>query len=96
MDMDVFLSTGVSPNRKIFVGKVWPNAAVYPDFTKQNTSDWWHNQLNSMYNQINFDGLWLDMNEPSNFCPGWCGSNPIVDSITKKLKYIPGGASLEQ
>jgi hypothetical protein len=38
MDMDVFLSTGDAPNRKIFTGKVWPNAAVYPDFTKQNTS----------------------------------------------------------
>ena len=38
MDMDVFLSTGDAPNRKIFTGKVWPNATVYPDFTKQNTS----------------------------------------------------------
>ena len=36
------------------------------------------------------------MNEPSNFCNGQCSGTPIVDSITKRLKYIPGGASLEQ
>ena len=49
-----------------------------------------------MYQQFNFDGLWLDMNEPSNFCNGKCSGTPIVDSITKKLKFIPGDASLEE
>lgn len=49
-----------------------------------------------MYQLFNFDGLWLDMNEPSNFCVGFCDDTKITNSIGKNLNYIPGGASLEQ
>ena len=43
MEKDVFLSIGDEPNREVFIGKVWPNAAVFPDFTKESTSTWWFN-----------------------------------------------------
>lgn len=57
-----------------FVGRVWPGDAVYPDFfaPKNQTAAWWKDQLSEFYKTLPFDGLWLDMNEASNFCDGAC------------------------
>jgi alpha-glucosidase (family GH31 glycosyl hydrolase) len=55
-----------------YVGMVWPNEAVFPDFYNPDTTEWWHNQLSNMKKNLNFDGLWLDMNEIANFCDGIC------------------------
>lgn len=51
---------------------VWPGDAVYPDFLKKETEDWWRDMLQAMWDKIGFDGLWLDMNEASDFCDGTC------------------------
>uniref|UniRef100_T1JGU6 P-type domain-containing protein n=1 Tax=Strigamia maritima TaxID=126957 RepID=T1JGU6_STRMM len=62
-----------SSGSKPFIGKVWsPNGAVWPDFTNPKTTDFWTDQLSAFHANISFDGLWIDMNEPSNFnekCP---------------------------
>lgn len=58
-------------NGKPFVGKVWsPNGAVWPDFTNPNAHLYWTQQLTNFHQEIPFDGLWIDMNEPSNFLSG--------------------------
>lgn len=89
MDKDVFLKTS---DGEVFVGKVWPNEAAFPDFSKQNTTDWWHTQLDMLYYNAAFDGLWLDMNEASSFCDGPCLERQrSKDELKKKLPYIPGG-----
>jgi alpha-glucosidase len=49
-----------------FVGVVWPGPAVFPDFTRAQTRQWWGN----LYNQFVQDGVagfWNDMNEPAVF-----------------------------
>lgn len=51
---------------------MWPNEAAYPDFFNPKTTPWWHNQLDKFYEEIKFDGIWLDMNEVANFCDGIC------------------------
>jgi alpha-glucosidase (family GH31 glycosyl hydrolase) len=52
---------------------VWPGEVVYPDYlAAPNISQWTRNQLQYFYDQVPFDGLWLDMNEASNFCSGNC------------------------
>lgn len=59
-------STAVLP-----VLQVWPGKTVYPDYLDNpSTSTWLENQLTHMHSQVPFDGLWLDMNEASNFCSG--------------------------
>lgn len=36
-------------NDEVFIGKVWPNEAAFPDFYHPNTTAWWHKGLDSMY-----------------------------------------------
>ncbi|RXG51050.1 Maltase-glucoamylase, intestinal [Armadillidium vulgare] len=43
------------------------NNTVYPDFLKPATVDWWANELELFHELVNFDGIWLDEDEPSNF-----------------------------
>jgi alpha-glucosidase len=49
-----------------YIGVVWPGPAVFPDFTRAQTRDWW----GGLYKQFVHDGVagfWNDMNEPSVF-----------------------------
>ena len=63
-------------------GQVWPHGPVYyPDFTNQRTHEWWKLLIADYHKVLPFDGLWLDMNEPSNFGSGdlryGCGNSNI-------------------
>lgn len=65
---------------KILVGKVWPGDTAFPDFFNPNTSIYWHKHISNFHELIKFDGLWIDMNEPSNFVQGsidGCPSNTM-------------------
>ena len=42
----------------------------FPDFLSAEGQSWWQDQVTNFYSQVEFDGLWVDMNEPSNFCTG--------------------------
>ena len=55
-----------NPDGTDFVGIVWPGPAVFPDFTRAQTREWW----GGLYHQFVKDGVagfWNDMNEPSVF-----------------------------
>ncbi|XP_041341660.1 lysosomal alpha-glucosidase isoform X2 [Pyrgilauda ruficollis] len=52
------------------IGKVWPGPTAFPDFTNPETHEWWHDMVKDFHEQVPFDGMWLDMNEPSNFVEG--------------------------
>ena len=49
-----------------FVGIVWPGPAVFPDFTRAKTRDWWGG-LYKEFAQNGIAGFWNDMNEPAVF-----------------------------
>jgi len=51
---------------ELFVGKLWPGNSVYPDFFREETREWWSNLINEWVSQ-GIDGIWLDMNEPTDF-----------------------------
>jgi alpha-glucosidase (family GH31 glycosyl hydrolase) len=51
-------------------GQVWPGSTYFPDFTNPNATAWWTKQAQSLHNLVSFDGLWIDMNEPSSFNAG--------------------------
>ena len=50
--------------------QLWAGAVNFPDFFAQQTIDWWTSQIQGLHSQLPFDGLWIDMHEPSNFCTG--------------------------
>jgi alpha-glucosidase len=50
----------------LYVAPVWPGPAVFPDFTRTASRDWW----GSLYKDFiadGFAGFWNDMNEPAVF-----------------------------
>ena len=58
------------------VNVVWPGWTVFPDFTSEVTTQWWHDQLSAYMKRIPLDGVWLDMNEIGSFCGGDCPVAP--------------------
>uniref|UniRef100_A0A8C0XDJ2 Sucrase-isomaltase, intestinal n=1 Tax=Castor canadensis TaxID=51338 RepID=A0A8C0XDJ2_CASCN len=51
--------------------------AAFPDFFRNSAVQWWKREIGKMYNNtespeksLKFDGMWIDMNEPSSFVNG--------------------------
>ncbi|KAL9258367.1 Alpha-glucosidase-like protein [Drosera capensis] len=59
MQADVFIKRFGAP----YFGVVWPGPVYYPDFINPAVVDFWSNEIETPP----FDGLWIDMNELSNF-----------------------------
>ncbi|XP_031454781.1 lysosomal alpha-glucosidase [Phasianus colchicus] len=70
------------------IGKVWPGPTAFPDFTNPETHEWWHDVVKDFHQQVPFDGMWIDMNEPSNFVEG--SQDGCPDSSLEKPPYVPG------
>ncbi len=51
---------------ELFVGRLWPGNCVYPDFFKEEAREWWSDLVAKWLSQ-GVDGIWLDMNEPTDF-----------------------------
>jgi len=75
------------PNGTYVEGQVWPGKVNYPDFFNPNTSLFWHLGLRKLYQQVNFSGIWLDMNEVSNFVPGETGFVPDPSDLLNNPPY---------
>lgn len=92
---NVFIQASATNNAS-YTGRVWPGDVVFPDWTAPNTSDWWSLWLGALQEQTGFSGLWLDMNEASSFCDGYCYYDQRPQhEIQRNLKYIPTGRDLQ-
>ncbi|XP_007504528.2 probable maltase-glucoamylase 2 [Monodelphis domestica] len=49
------------------IGKVWPGPSVFPDYTNPEGTQWWIDELVKFHEELNFDGIWMDMNEVADF-----------------------------
>ncbi|XP_063997508.1 maltase-glucoamylase-like, partial [Pogoniulus pusillus] len=54
--------------------------AAFPDFFRGSTQRWWEREITEVYSNprnaslsMRFDGIWIDMNEPSSFVNGAVG-----------------------
>ncbi|XP_060242269.1 lysosomal alpha-glucosidase isoform X1 [Meriones unguiculatus] len=70
------------------IGKVWPGFTAFPDFTNPETLDWWQDMVSEFHAQVPFDGMWIDMNEPSNFVRG--SQEGCPDNELENPPYVPG------
>ncbi len=81
-----------NPDGSEYVGVVWPGPAVFPDFTRAQTRQWW----GALYKQFVEDGVagfWNDMNEPSVFSgPGFTMPLTSVHHI-EEPGFAPRAAS---
>ena len=66
-ELDVWIK---NPDGTRYLGKQWPGYAVFPDYFQPNTQSWWTEVFSNFSQVIDFDGIWLDLNEPSSFITG--------------------------
>jgi alpha-glucosidase len=60
------------PDGRDYVGAVWPGPSSFPDFTLPQARAWWGGEVASLA-RLGLDGVWLDVNEPTNFPEGGGG-----------------------
>lgn len=67
-DKNVFLKHADGTD---YLGVQWPGVVAWPDWFAPNTQEWWTKELTDAFSPssgIDIDGVWVDMNEASNFC----------------------------
>ncbi|XP_047550341.1 probable maltase-glucoamylase 2 [Lutra lutra] len=74
--------------------KLYRANVAFPDFLRNSTAAWWKMEIKELYENfqksgknLKFDGLWIDMNEPSNFVDG--SVRGCSDEILNNPPYMP-------
>ncbi|EGC44131.1 alpha-glucosidase [Histoplasma capsulatum var. duboisii H88] len=87
----------------IYKGVVWPGVTAFPDWFHPNTENYWVNEFAQFFDAqtgVDIDGLWIDMNEPANFCTYPCEDSekfaidnkfpPELPAMRPNPRPIPG------
>ncbi|KAK9835041.1 hypothetical protein WJX81_006384 [Elliptochloris bilobata] len=72
-----------------YVGQVWPGAVHYPDFLSPAAAAYWEAELRAFFELAHYDGLWIDMNEPSNFASDMCRAAGFTE-LERYKDYLAG------
>ncbi|ESO98985.1 hypothetical protein LOTGIDRAFT_114214 [Lottia gigantea] len=83
---DIFIKNS---SNKVLIGKSWPGISAFPDFTNPKTENWWYKWMSYLYHDenIKFDALWIDLNEPKNFVNG--SIDGCIKNRWNNPPYIP-------
>jgi alpha-glucosidase len=73
-DKKVLLKSSINPDKDggWLTQHVWSKKTVFLDFMDRQASEIWMHGINALFEDVEYDGLWLDMNEATGFCDGEC------------------------
>ncbi|SLM35122.1 glycoside hydrolase family 31 protein [Lasallia pustulata] len=79
-----------NPDGSLYIGDVWPGYTVFPDWLSGGAGQWWIDSFKAYYDNVHFDGIWIDMSEASSFCVGSCGSGNLSMNPVHPPFSLPG------
>ncbi|KAK4687888.1 alpha-glucosidase, partial [Tremellales sp. Uapishka_1] len=65
-----------------YIGSVWPGYTVFPDWMNPSMAQVWGEAFYNYSQVVDFDGIWLDMNEPSSFVDGSASNSTVALNAT--------------
>jgi alpha-glucosidase len=85
----------LNPDGSLYIGAVWPGYTAFPDWVGAIMADggafsWWVDEISRWYQNITFDGIWIDMSEVSSFCVGSCGTGNLTLNPVHPSFSLPG------
>jgi len=77
-DSDLFIK---NKDGDEYIGMVWPGFTVWPDWFHNKSQSYWSDQITDFHHDLAFDGIWLDMNEPSSYIVG-STTRDVVNNVS--------------
>ena len=79
-----------NPDGTFYYGDNWPGFSVWTDWLSSAAQDFWTTELLNWYQDIPFDGIWIDLSEASSFCAGSCGTGQLTLNQVHPPFQLPG------
>lgn len=82
--LDLYIKNGDED----YIGSEWPGFSVWPDFTRDTSvQQYWTDEFKRYFEQLEFDGWWLDISDAPSWCTGSCGAGRLSVSTTQDDVY---------